>query len=225
MKPTTTQALKDLKNYLNACDGLNDDEKARFNEIIEEVFYAESPVIKGGKFDIYKFVGNEPYRPVLTGVYYDNGNVVATDGYILAVIKQDYEATREGQIITSDGHVLEAYKYVNYKGVIPTTDGWSAYNIDFAKVRDIIKRSKAWAKANGYKQNCTNRLIKIGPAYFSLKYFELLVSGMDYIGVNKLVIKDGTTCTVCQNDKGTLLLMPHCEPQETEGVFVAELTA
>lgn len=225
MKPTTTKALKDLKNYLNACDGLTDEQKQKFNQMIEEVFYAESPVIKGGKFDIYKFVGNEPYRPVLTGVYYDNGNVVATDGYIIAAIKSDYDKEREGQIITSDGQVLEGYKYPNYKAFIPTTDDYSAYNIDFAKVRDIIKRSKAWAKANGYKQNCTNRLIKIGPAYYSLKYFELLTSGMEHIGENKLMIKDERTAALCKNDKGTLMLMPYIAPQETDGVFIAELTA
>ena len=225
MKPTTTQALKDLKNYLNACDGLTDDQKQKFNQMIEEVFYAESPVIKGSKFDPYKFVdADNPHRQ-LTGVYYDNGNVVASDGRIISVIKSEYPSEREGQIITSDGQVLEGYKYPNYKGVIPTTDGWSAYNIDVAKVRDIIKRSKAWAKANGYKQNCTNRLIKIGPAYFSLKYFELLLSGMEHIGENKLMIKDEITASVCKNDNGTLLLMPHLEPQETEGVFIAELTA
>lgn len=142
MKPTTTKVLKELKNYLNACDGLTDEQKQKFNKMIEEVFYAESPVIKGGKFDIYKFASDDPIKPVLNCVYYDNGYVVATDGYIMAVIKSEYDKEREGQIITSDGQVLEGYKYLNYKGVIPTTDGWSAYNIDFAKVRDIIKRSK-----------------------------------------------------------------------------------
>ena len=225
MKPTTTKAIQDLKNYLNACDGLTDDQKQKFNEMIEEVFYAESPVIKGGKFDIYKFASDDPIKPVLNCVYYDNGNVVATDGYIIAVIKSDYDKEREGQIITSDGKVLDGYKYPNYKGVIPTTDGRTAYNIDVAKVRDIIKRSKAWAKANGYKQNCTNRLIKIGPAFFRLDYFEILVSGMEHIENNVLMIKDETTAALCKNDKGTLMLVPYIAPQETDGVFIAELTA
>lgn len=225
MKPESTKKLLALKNYLGACENLTPDQKAKFAKMIEEVFYAESPVIKGAKFDIYKFASDDPIKPVLNCVYYDNGNVVATDGYIIAVIKSDYDKEREGQIITSDGQVLEGYKYPNYKGVIPTTDGWAAYNIDVAKVRDIIKRSKAWAKTNGYKQNCTNRLIKIGPACFSLKYFELLVSGMEYIGENTLMIKDERTCAVCKNDKGTLMLMPYIEPQETDGVFIAELTA
>lgn len=49
MKHTTTKVLQDLKNYLNACGGLTDDQKQKFNQMIGAVFYAESPVIKGGK--------------------------------------------------------------------------------------------------------------------------------------------------------------------------------
>lgn len=222
MKPETTKKLLALKNYLGACENLTAEQKAKFAKMIEEVFYSETPVIKGGKFDIYKFVGSESYRPALTGVYYDNGNVVACDGYILAAVKQEYPAEREGLIIDKNGEKIDA-KYPNYKGVFPLTEGWPEYQIDFAQVREITKRSKAWAKANGKKQNCKERLIKVGPAFFRLDYFETFISGMEYIGENVLLIKDKITAAVCKNDKGTLLLMPLFEPEDKDGVFIEEL--
>ena len=190
--------------------------------MIEEVFYSETPVIKGSKFDIYKCVGSETYRPALTGVYYDNGTVIASDAHILAAVKQEYPAEREGLIIDKNGEKIDA-KYPNYKGVFSCAEGWPSYKIDFAKVRNILKRSKAWAKANNKKQNCHERLIKVGPAFFRLDYFEILVSGMEHIENNVLMIKDKITAAVCKNDKGALLLMPFCEPSDEDGVFIEEL--
>lgn len=225
MKADSIKTLHNLRSLVNSWGDLDNNHREIINEAITTVFFCETPISKSKKFDYFKLVNKKHTYTALRGVYYDNGNVVASDGHILAIVKSDYDTEREGQIITSDGQVLEGYKYPNYKGVIPTTDGWPTYNIDFAKVRDIIKRSKVWAKANGCKQNCTNRLIKIGSACFSLKYFEVLISGMEHIGDNTLMIKDKITAALCKNDKGTLLLMPHIEPQDTEGVFIAELPA
>ena len=222
MKPETTKKLLDLKYYLGACDNLTPDQKAKFAKMIEEVFYSETPVIKGGKFDIYNFINPKDWHEQLRGVFYDNGNLVASDGRVLAVIKSDYPSEREGLIIDKNGQTINA-KYPNYKSAFPCTEVWPAYQIDFAKVRDIIKRSKAWAKANGKKQNCHERLIKVGPAFFRLDYFETFVSGMEHIENDVLMIKDATTAAVCKNDKGALLLMPHLEPQEKDGVFIEEL--
>ena len=221
MKPETTKKLLALKNYLGACENLTAEQKAAFSQMIEQVFYAETP-LTNGKFDIYKFTNPKDRHEQLRGVYYDNGTIAASDGYILTAVKQEYPAEHEGLIIDKNGEKIDA-KYPNYKGVFPLTEGWPTYQIDFAKVRNIIKRSKAWARANGKKQNCHERLIKVGPAFFRLDYFEILVSGMEHIENNVLMIKDKITAAVCKNDKGNLLLMPFCEPSDKEGVFIEEL--
>lgn len=174
------------------------------------------------KFNIYKFTNPKEPRHQLRGVYYDNGNLVASDGCILAVIKNEYPAEYEGRIIDKAGKDIKL-KYNNYRCVIPIAEDWPTYKIDFAQVREIIKRSKAWAKANGKKQNCKERLIKVGPAFFSLDLFEVLISGMGHIGNNILMIKNAIIQAVCKNDKGIFIIMPHCEPSDKEGVFIEEL--
>lgn len=224
MKPETTKKLLALKNYLGACDNLQPDQKAKFAKMIEEVFYAESPVIKGGKFDIYKFTTPVIWSDILAGVYYDNGQIVATNGHMWAAIKSDYPSEREGLVIDKNGKEIKG-KYPNVKNVIPSTEGWSEHQIDFAKVCEIIQRSKAWAKANGKKRQSVDveRLVKVGPAFFLLDYFEKIVSGMEYIGENVLFIKDKISGAVCKNDKGALFLTSCLEPSDEDEVFIEEL--
>ena len=221
MNKQTTDKLLNLKRMLNACENLRPDEREAFTGIGEEIIYSCTPVVRG-KFDIYKFASSDPMRAALCGVYYDKGNIVACDVRILAVIGHDYPSEREGLIIDKNGCTIEG-RYPNYLRVIPETEGWPSYAIDFQKAREIIRRSKAWAKMRGLKQNCKSRFIKIGPACFRLDEVETFISGMEHIGADELRIKDGITAAVCKNDKGTLLIMPFIEPECNEGVFIETL--
>ena len=221
MNKQTTEKLLNLKRLICACENLRPEEREAFSGIVEEIIYSCTPVVRG-KFDIYKFASSGP-RGVLNGVFYDKGNIVASDGHILAAVRQDYPGEREGLVIDKNGCNIDYCRYPNYLQVIPETDDWPSYKIDFQKAREIIRRSKAWAKTRGLKQNCGQRLVKIGPACFMINKMENLLAGMEYIGADELRIKDGTTAAVCKNDKGNLLLMPFCEPSDKDGVFIEEL--
>ena len=83
---------------------------------------------------------------MLNGVYYDSGKIVASDGHILAAVRQDYPGEREGLIFDKNGCTIDSI-YPNYLRVIPDTEVWPSYAIDFQKAREIIRRSKAWATA------------------------------------------------------------------------------
>lgn len=221
MNKQTTDKLFNLQRLICACENLRPEEREVFSSIVEEIIYSCTPVVRG-KFDIYKFASSDPSRGVLSGVFYDKGNVVASDGKLLAVIRQDYPGEREGLVIDKNGCAIES-RYPNYLRVIPDAEGWPSYRIDFQKAREIIRRSKAWAKARGLKQNCSQRLVKIGPACFMINKIENLLPAMEYIGADGLQIKDGITAAVCKNDKGTLLIMPFIEPECTEDVFIETL--
>lgn len=221
MNKQTTDKLFNLKRLISACENLRPEEREAFGGIIEEIIYSCTPVVRG-KFDIYKFTSSGP-RGVLSGVYYDKGNIVASDGEVLAIIRQDYPGEREGLVIDKTGCNIDYCRYPNYLRVIPETEGWPSYRIDFQKAREIIRQSKAWAKARGFKQNCSQRLVKIGPACFLINKIENILAGMEYIGADGLRIKDGTTAAVCKNDKGTLLVMPFIEPECNEDVFIETL--
>ena len=221
MNKQTTDKLLNLKRLICACENLRPEEREAFSGIVEEIIYSCTPVVRG-TFDIYKFTSSGP-RGVLNGVFYDKGNIVASDGKVLAMIRHDYPGEREGLVIDKNGCNIDYCRYPNYLRVIPDTEGWPSYKIDFQKAREIIRRSKAWAKARGLKQNCNQRLIKIGPACFMINKIENVFAGMEYIGVDELRIKDGITAAVCKNDKGTLLIMPFIEPECSDDVFIETL--
>lgn len=222
MNKQTTGKLLNLKRLICTCENLRQEERAAFSGIVDEIIYSCTPVVRG-KFDIYKFASSNPSPHVLNGVFYDRGNIVASDGKLLAVIRQDYPGEREGLVIDKNGCNIDYCRYPNYLRVIPETAGWPSYTIDFQKAREIIRRSKAWAKTHGLKQNCRERFIKIGPACFMINKIENFLAAMEYIGADKLQIKDGTTAAVCKNDGGTLLIMPFIEPECSEGVFIDTL--
>lgn len=221
MNKQTTDKLLNLQRLICACENLRPEEREVFSSIVEEIIYSCTPVVRG-KFDIYKFTSSGP-RCVLSGVFYDKGNVVASDGNLLAVIRQDYPGEREGLVIDKNGCTIDYCRFPNYLRVIPDAEGWPSYTIDFQKAREIIRRSKAWAKSHGLKQNCSQRLVKIGPACFMINKIENFLAAMEYIGADGLQIKDGTTAAVCKNDKGTLLIMPFIEPECKEDVFIETL--
>ena len=221
MNKQTTEKLLNLKRLLNACENLRTEEREAFSGIVEEIIYSCTPVVRG-KFDIYKFASSVPSYRVLNGVFYDKGNIVASDGHILAVIRQDYPGEREGLIFDKNGCTIDSI-YPNYSRVIPETGGWPSYAIDFQKAREIIRQSKAWAKMRGFKQNCLQRFVKIGPSCFIINQLENVLAGMEHIGANAIRIKDGITAAVCKNDKGTLLIVPTIEPECSEDVFIETL--
>ena len=70
------------------------------------------------KFDYYKFCAKDQSRPVLNGIFHDNGNVVATNGHILLVVKEEYDPIYEGKSISKAGTVIEG-RFPNWKAVIP----------------------------------------------------------------------------------------------------------
>ena len=222
MNKQTTDKLLNLKRLLCACESLRPEEREAFCGIVEEIIYSCTPVVRG-KFDIYAFASKNPSHRVLNGVFYDSGKIVASDGYILAAVSQDYPGEREGLVIDKNGCKIDYCRYPNYLRVIPDTEGWPSYKIDFQKAREIIRQSKAWAKTHGLKQNCSQRLVKIGPACFMMNKIENILAGMEYIGADELRIKDGITAAVGKNDKGTLLISPFIEPERNEDVFIETL--
>lgn len=221
MNKQTTDKLFNLQRLICACENLRPEEREVFSSIVEEIIYSCTPVVRG-KFDIYAFASKAQSPRVLNGVFYDKGNIVASDGGVLAMIRQDYPGEREGLVIDKNGCTIDSI-YPNYSRVIPDTEGWPSYKIDFPKAREIIRRSKAWAKTHGLKQNCGQRLVKIGAVHFRLDRMEKVIAGMEYVGADKILIKDGTTTAVCKNDKGTLLIFPTVEPSCKEDVFIEEL--
>lgn len=53
------------------------------------------------------------------GLLYQEGKIIATTGFILCVLKADYDSEKEGKIISKKGEILNS-RFPNWKAVIPS---------------------------------------------------------------------------------------------------------
>lgn len=116
-----------------------DDENAKLLQKI--LLSEESGVPKSGiKMSDFVLGKKEANRPALTGVYYDNGKMAATDSTILVVLSAPYPEEWEGKIITPDGDTVNG-KYPNYNSVRPTSE-MKELNVDWEGIADEIKNAR-----------------------------------------------------------------------------------
>lgn len=193
--------------------------KTNSEKLLNEIYvYSDDPNIKKkvlqilrieqsqakGKFDYYKFVSKDEVRPVLTGVYHDNGFKVATDAFILVAIKDEYDDELECKVLKKDGTLLTTdavyTKYPNWRAVIPDLTASArekkteAVKINFAKWNEIMATWKAEKKVGEEK-----RAVRVGKAYYSVEKFNLLVLALKKLGVSEFI----NTWTVRGIAKGT----------------------
>lgn len=87
-------------------------------------------------------------RPELTGVFYDNGYKIGTNGHIMAIVKSDYPSHLEGKIIAKDGSVINKCRYPNYKSAIPLIKECKKFAIDTLNLKDAIDKANYIKKEN-----------------------------------------------------------------------------
>ena len=94
------------------------------------------------KASIIDFVSKDENRYFMTGVYYENGFAVATNGRVLIKLKTNYPSEYEGKIINpSNGKEIDG-QFPNYKKVFP-------------KKEDLVDRSDRLAHITEYLSSAT----------------------------------------------------------------------
>lgn len=94
------------------------------------------------KASIIDFVSKDENRYFMTGVYYENGIAVATNGRVLIKLKTNYPSEYEGKIINpSNGKEIDG-QFPNYKKVFP-------------KKEDLVDRSDRLAHITDYLSSAT----------------------------------------------------------------------
>lgn len=102
------------------------------------------PSCKVNLYDLcHKGIGKEN----ITGIYHDKGYVIATDGHILAKIKNEYPEELEGKIITKSGEEVKM-PYPPYERVIHDFDEMTDISVNKQKVIDSVKQCKIERKIN-----------------------------------------------------------------------------
>lgn len=183
------------------------------------------------KFNIYNYVANDKFRPALNGVFHEEGNRVASDKYILVALKEGYDHDVEGKIIGPDGAEINQ-AYPKWQSIIPKQEKldkeYKAYPVT-AEKREAFKRyveekrleyKAAHGKGTKWQEWW---YVKFGPAYFKAKYFDLLLTAMDRIGADGIMMKDEKFPCVAKTVAGSALLMPVYLDDKSDHSSILEL--
>ncbi len=68
------------------------------------------------KSEFARYCASRDNLPVLAGLYYNEGNIIASNSKVLIVIKQDYDPILEGRVLAQKVGILS--RYPDYKGLI-----------------------------------------------------------------------------------------------------------
>lgn len=213
MKQTSINKLSEVYNNLNAL--YNGEEIAHdyksLADLIQQVIRAEATTeAKAGKFDYFKYVDNTGIRPIMGCVFYDEGFKVASDAHILIAIKDNYPEDFEHKMLHADGSFEEYGTYPKWRFVIPKPDGYEPYKVDRKAFYDWLTQKRAEHKAETGKgiKFVNEWRYQVGPAQFQAERFDKLLTAMERIGTDVLMVKDARFSAYAQTEEGTALLMP-----------------
>ncbi len=214
MKQTSITKLSEVYNNLNA---LYNGEKIAHDykslaDLIQQVIRAEATTeAKAGKFDYFKYVEkSNSFRPIMQCVFHDEGYKVASDSHILIAIKEDYPEEYEHRLLNADGSFEEHGTYPKWRSVIPKPDGYEPYKVDRKAFYDWLtqKRSEYKAETGNGKKFVNEWHYQFGPARFLAERFDKLLTAMERIGTDVLMLKDARSTAYAQTEEGTALLLP-----------------
>ena len=212
MKQTSITKLSEVYN------GLKDTDYASFANLVADVIRAEaSTPVKGSKFDIFNFVEkNDILRPVMCGVFHDEGWKVASDAHILVALNETYPEEYEHKILLKDGSFVEYGKYPTWRSIIPDGKDYEEYEVDAKKFYEWIEQKRIeWKTANGRGTKFAHSWrVKVGPACLKAEFFDKFITAMKEIGATKILIKDSRRIVYAKTDKGVVLLMPVIETED-----------
>lgn len=100
---------------------------------------------KQGKIDLMQFASQDLTRFFMNGVYHDKGFKIATDGRILAMIKDSYPEAMEGKIFDYKLNKELEGQFPKYQRVIPDTKDRiqkNIFTVDDLKVVTALSKKK-----------------------------------------------------------------------------------
>ena len=94
--------------------------------------------------------------------------------------------------------------------MIPKPDGYEPYKVDCKAFYGWLtqKRSEYKAETGKGKKFVNEWRYPIGPARFQAERFDKLLTAMERIGTDVLMLKDARSIAYAQTEDGTALLMP-----------------
>ena len=204
LQKTTEKKLSELFNFLTS-NGEN--EKAR---LITEILRSECRVKRGTHFSMYDFTGKKTMRQYEC-VYYDKGNQVATDGFHVMVLKEQYDEELEGKAVDKDGVEYDG-AFPKYQAVLPKSlDGYEAHEVDPERFYSWIDERRAAYKVEHEGKSIKydgGWYVRIGHCMFQAERFNLIIKAAKELGSLTLYTIAKDKCGVIQSEKGIFVSMP-----------------
>lgn len=198
---------KKLTEIFNALMNAGDKDTAR---LVTEILRAECKVKRGTKFSLYDFVDNLGNNEAYTGIYYNNGTQVATDGYQIIVLKEEYDQELEGKIINKNGEEIET-KFPNYMAVLPKSiEDWEPHEIEPEQFYSWIdERRAAYKLQNGGKHVKWGRgwFVRVGQQLFKADRFNLMIKAGKQLETLTIYTHPEKKGGVLKSDKGIFMAM------------------
>ena len=223
----TIEQINRLRNIINIASMENTDENETIVKLCNEILFLESSGLKAkkGSINIYDYICKDGKYTRITGVYHNNGEIVASDSHILLVLKNyAYEAKYEGKVISKSGEEIDG-KYPNYNAVKPSNNT-ETIQIDRDNFNNAIKADKAKKKLLTAKEKKAHKAYyKIDEIYLDLYEMEKFVNAMEYLGTDNIQIHPTkkNLPILSETSKGWTVLMP-CSgilENETDNIYNA----
>lgn len=124
------------------------------------------------KFNVDDFTTTDGQRPVLNGVYRENGMMVATDAHALVAIKANYPKSEEGKIIVEKKRTAKDYKgekttyekgqvvegkYPSWQKVVPELSKCVRSNVDAKDFKNFLAGARQLVKETWQSQKSEDR--------------------------------------------------------------------
>jgi hypothetical protein len=184
-----------------------------------EQFMRANTVVKEDKFDLSKFVGKDEMRPVMTGIFHENGLKIASDASMLVAIYSHYKSEFEGKVITPKGEIIDD-KFPNWKMVLPPPESLKPVKLNrlITDVSRKIKQAETIAKIKDKKVyvsiSCDDEKM-----YFPSDYFTKFLTFLKTYPGASLGIKQNT-CIYASTRNNLCMLMMFTIFNADECVFV-----
>lgn len=175
--------------------------------------------------NVYDYVCKDYKTPIFTGVYHNNGEIAATNKYIILVLKNyAYEAKYEGKVISKSEREIGG-KYPNYNAIKPG-DNTETIQIDRDNFSNAIKADKAKKRLLSAKEKKAHKAYyKINDIYLDLYEMEKFINAMEYLGTDKIQIHPikKNRPILSETSKGWTILMPciGIKENETDNIYNA----
>lgn len=171
------------------------------------------PRLSPGDFDITDYIPNNSIiNNNLRCLYYEDGNVVATDGRILLQIPCRYKRKFEKQCIRPDGTILKGHRYVDYKHAIPSPDNiGTRQDIPLYAIKRVLNDFlyERFRKSNKISIKFEpTEIVQVFPhAFIQAKYLYLIYKAIPKIRTTEFCLDKEKKTIMLKSKKGLIVVL------------------